>query len=96
MKKIMTKAEILQKAINTYGQTMQEDICIKEMSELAKAIIKNRRNEDMAASSRINHIREGIADVQIMLDQMRIIYGDTSKIEQYKLDRLAKRLECEV
>jgi DNA-binding transcriptional regulator GbsR (MarR family) len=97
-KKTVTKAEILQKAIDTYGQTMQEDVCIEEMSELAKAIIKMRRDSklkhfDVIKDVREENICEEIADVQIMLDQMRIIYGDTSKIEQYKLDRLAKRLE---
>lgn len=90
----MNRTEILQKAIDSYGPAMQEDICIEEMSELTKAIIKDRRNEDMAASDRINQIREEIADVQIMLDQMRLIYGDTADQENFKVERLEKRLEC--
>lgn len=90
----MNRNEVLDKAISTWGYMMQEDICIEEMSELTKAIIKNRRNQDMAVSGRIDSIREEIADVQIMLDQMRIVYGSTSSQEEAKLERLAKRLGC--
>lgn len=91
----MNREQVLRKAIGVWGVPMQEDICIEEMSELTKAIIKNRRNQDMAASGRLNNIREEIADVQIMLDQMRLIYGDTKAMEETKLERLAKRLGCD-
>jgi len=40
----------------------------------------------------ITNIREEMADVQIMLDQMKLIYGDPKNIESEKLDRLAERL----
>lgn len=91
----MNRYQVLSKAINTWGYMMQEDICIEEMSELTKAIIKNRRNQDMAVSGRIDSIKEEIADVQIMLDQMRLIYGSTSSQEEAKLERLAERLGCD-
>lgn len=87
----MKREEILQSAIDTYGEKMQEDICIEEMSELTKAIIKNRRKEYMETAN----ILEEIADVQIMLDQMRLIFGDTAEQEDYKLKRLEKRIAKE-
>lgn len=90
----MNRAEILRKAINIYGPTLQEDICIEEMSELTKAIIKHRRaygNPEIAVGR--ENIKEEIADVQIMLDQMRILYGDTAEQEDFKVERLRKRLE---
>ena len=35
-----------------------------------------------------------MADVQIMLDQLRIIFGrSTAEAEEYKLERLKKRLD---
>jgi hypothetical protein len=84
----MTREEILQAAIETYGVKAQEDVCIEEMSELTKAIIKNRRNDGEA----IANILEEIADVQIMLDEMRLIYGDTEKQDAFKVNRLQKRI----
>lgn len=91
----MNRIEILQKAINTYGQIMQEDICIEEMSELTKAIIKSRRAAPGPESAaRTGAIVEEIADVQIMLDQMRLLYGNTTDQENFKLERLRKRLEA--
>lgn len=90
----MTRLETLQAAINTWGPTLQEDVCIEECSELIKAIIKHRRafgNPEIAAGR--ENIKEEIADVQIMLDQMRILYGDTTEVEQFKVERLQKRLD---
>lgn len=84
----------MQKAIDTYGSTMQEDICIEEMSELTKALLKLRRgyeNPNKYIELRCNIIEE-IADVQIMLDQMRVIFGDTVQQENFKLNRLKERL----
>lgn len=38
---------------------------------------------------------EEMADVQIMLDQLRIIFGrSTAEAEEYKLERLKKRLDA--
>lgn len=91
----MKREEILQQAIEIYGVTAQEDVCIEKMSELTKAIIKNRRNEDMAASGRIDNILEEIADVQIMLDEMRLIYGSTEEQDAFKVNRLQKRIAKE-
>ena len=96
------RAEILQTAVKKYGYDMQIDICIEEMAELTKALIKMRRNWNEPPAGwtfnkeYIEHqkaIIEEIADVQIMLDQMRIIYGNTAKVEDAKLDRLCIRLE---
>ena len=87
----MTREEILQAAVDTYGVKAQEDICIEEMSELTKAIIKNRRNDGAVAAN----IIEEIADVQIMLDEMRLIYGSTEEQDAFKVNRLQKRIAKE-
>lgn len=88
----MDNRDILTAAIKTYGRTMQEDVCVEEMAELAKAIIKFRRARPSEWIHCIKNIREEMADVQIMLDQMKMIYGETADIEQYKIDRLARRM----
>lgn len=71
-------------------------MCLEEMSELAKALLKIRRpGGDITAE--LANIREEIADVQIMIDQMRIIYGsdEVDRAEQAKLARLENRLTSE-
>ena len=88
--------KILRKAIDTYGTEAQMMQCIEEMAELIQAINKYFRantNEEMAKAY-ISVIEE-ISDVQIMLEQMRIVFGDKSVDEQIttKLGRLEKRLK---
>jgi NTP pyrophosphatase (non-canonical NTP hydrolase) len=86
---------LLQRAVDTWGRFAQVDMIIEEMSELTKALLKERRVPPALVNeleNAIANIREEIADVQIMLDQMKLIYGDPKNIESEKLDRLAERL----
>lgn len=63
---------------------------IEECSELIKAVCKHLRE-----GSHEDDIREETADVQIMLDQLRFMFGSTSQIESAKLERLAKNLNMD-
>lgn len=90
MKSAMNEENILLQAIVEYGKDAQTDMMIEEMSELTKALLKHRRYP--GDESTVDNIREEMADVQIMLDQMRIIYGDDSQYREQKLHRLAQRL----
>lgn len=87
---------ILGKAIDTYGTESQIDMAIEEMSELTKALLKYRRalkgNTDISVSKAHSDILEEIADVEIMLDQMKIIYGEPICERKNKVDRLKERL----
>ncbi len=85
------------RAIRTYGAQMQEDIAIEEMSELTKALLKYRRyiSEPDKQEDLSDAVREEVADVQIMLEQLRMIYGDSGDTEEYKLNRLWARMEAE-
>lgn len=83
---------ILLQAIVEYGAEAQTDMMIEEMSELAKALLKHRRKE---SEETLDNILEEIADVQIMLDQMKLIHDDGKATDEYrdvKLLRLAARL----
>lgn len=84
----MNREEILRKAIDTYGKDSQAKMMIEEMSELTKELCKCFRGEKDTG-----HVLEEMADVQIMLDQMRMIFGDTSEQEKVKLERLERRLK---
>lgn len=81
---------ILQEIVDTYDQAAQEDIAIEEMSELIKAIIKHRRYHK---EQTLTAIREELADVEIMIAQLKMFYGDVSDIVDFKLTRQKSRLE---
>lgn len=83
---------ILLRAIVEYGAEAQTDMMIEEMSELTKALLKHRRKE---SEETLDNILEEIADVQIMLDQVKLIHDDGKATDEYrdvKLLRLAARL----
>ena len=84
----MEKTEILKMAITANGATHQEIIAIEECSELIQAITHKHRG-------RKHNLAEEIADVEIMLEQLKIINGCSEEVEQvkkYKIDRLLQRL----
>lgn len=82
--------DILNMAIEKYGPEAQTDMAIEEMSELIKALLKLRRYPDSEQAKK--DILEEMADVSIMLDQMKIIYGGYGFERYKKLERLHNRL----
>jgi NTP pyrophosphatase (non-canonical NTP hydrolase) len=82
---------IMLNALSRYGVDAQDDIAIEEMSELTKAIIKNRRYKTFAT---LESIYEELADVYIMLEQIMMSL-DKDRVQSYvnsKLERLNERL----
>ena len=75
------ETETLHKAISIYGKNAQLGMCIEEMSELTKEICKSKRGKDNK-----EEIIEEMADVYIMLEQLKIIFS----IEQYEIDDIAR------
>ena len=87
---------IMQQAIETYGVQAQCDVAIEEMAELTKAIVKIRRVADdyEKTQAALENLLEEIADVDIMIDQLKIMWGP-KQVEEYrkkKLERLERRL----
>lgn len=86
----MTKEKLLTAAINTYGHMPQKLMAIEEMSELAKEICK-----DFRGNNNRDKISEEMADVEIMLAQLKLIYSNHGSVRKWtniKLRRLAQRL----
>ena len=77
--------DIIQAAVCKYGANSQIDISIEEMAELTKELIKNKRG-----LNNIESIAEEIADVQIMLDQLKIIYGIDCLAMTYRAEKLRR------
>lgn len=84
------EAKILEGAIAKFGSFMQIDIAIEEMSELTKALIKDRR---YCTAETMQAVKEEMADVGIMLNQLALIYGDCNEEEIAKLERLERLIE---
>lgn len=85
------RKEILKATLKKYGLEAQLDVAIEELSELMKAIIKYKRLG--YRSDVIENLCEETADVQIMLDQLRIfLHFETNEIEEEKLYRLSRRI----
>lgn len=93
---MMTQAEIdkiERQALSFYGSEMQTRMTFEEMAELQKELCKWWRG----AQNREN-IAEEIADVQIMLDQMTMLFELGKEVEDYKsikIRRLRERMEKE-
>lgn len=87
----MTYQEIIADALLTYGSEAQKTMVIEECSELINAIAKERRKR--VTNSEV--VTE-IADVQIMIWQLKEMYGrDAVDAEvESKMKRLAARLEA--
>lgn len=80
--------KLLQKAIDHYGKDNQVKKSIEEMAELTKALCKGD----------VENIKEEIADVQIMLYQLQMIFYNGNELSEYatrKLLRLENRMETD-
>lgn len=79
--------EICKKAINTFGERRQVIKVCEELGELQTALCKFTLDNK-------HNVEEEIADVEIMLSQLRLMTHlfDISEIERIKEEKL-KRLE---
>lgn len=75
-----------------YGISGQIVVAIEELAELQQALTKWLRYVKVVSEGNLNdirkHIREEIADVNIVLNQMELAFGDTGDIQEQKLQRL--------
>lgn len=77
---------VCKRAVEAYGKEHQLIICMKEMAELTKNL-RGRRN--------LQDISEEVADVEIMLEQVKVIFDlkeEVSEAKEAKLLRLQKRI----
>lgn len=84
--------EICNEAVEKYGHTLQLVVAIEEMAELTKELCKSIRT---SIENRIAGVTEETADVEIMLEQLKIIYGNRAEVDDMrdqKLQRLQRRI----
>jgi tRNA(Ile2) C34 agmatinyltransferase TiaS len=83
--------EVLQAAIEQYGEQAQMVVALEELAELQKEITKCLRGKGNP-----DHLAEEMADVQIVFDQLEIIAGNRGAVAAWqtkKVNRLAERIE---
>lgn len=91
MGEYISETEVLQRALDTYGSTMQIVVVFEEVSELQKELCKYLRGRGS-----FEHIAEEIADVEIMLEQMKMLFCCTDDVRnerRRKVERLKERLD---
>lgn len=93
----MTAKETMQLAIDSYGRVNQVIKTVEELSELSQALCKILTSKFTDDNSEIfENIFEEMADVEIMLEQCKMIfYKSEDKINDYKkkkIERLERRL----
>lgn len=84
-------ADVYCRAVNHYGETSRLILAIEEMSELTKELSKHIRGRN-----NIPAICEEMADVEIMLEQLKIIFNNRAAVDYHKahkLQRLADRMD---
>ena len=87
------KIKILKMATEKWGKNTQILMALEEMAELSKELLKNmNRNSDNK-----NNITEEMADVYILLEQLKTIYGiledDINNIVEEKINKLEIKLK---
>ena len=85
------ESEICKQAVNVFGKETQTMMFIEECGELFQAISKYKRGFGDETN-----IHEEIADVEIMLEQLKHIYGCHYEVNQWKnkkIVRLYSRIE---
>ena len=76
-----------------YGEENQLEKLKEELNELYEAVVDFQGNQSEANR---NHLAEELADVEIMLRQIKAVVGDkVDEFIQYKLTRQLKRIEDE-
>jgi hypothetical protein len=85
---VSCEQELCSKAVKKWGCAAQIDMLIEECSELITALLHMRRH-------RKHNVIEEIADVEILLTQIKQFFLSTALAEakQKKLDRLEQRLK---
>ena len=88
----MNANQLMKQVISSYGKQLQTFVAIEEMAELMKELTKNMRGEDNHAA-----VLEEVADVYIMLEQIKIMQ-DIPNSELHgmiarKLYRLEQRMK---
>ena len=78
--------------LDKYGIKSQINMCIEEMSELTKALCKAQRFADENNSQLVKDVKEEIADVLNMVEQLEYYYG-VDEIEDIRKSKFQRSID---
>ena len=87
MARTKSEQDTFEAAISTYGKEQQLIVAIEELSELQKEICKLMRESMGRPRSKLH---EEIADCEIMLEQLKMIYKCDDSVEGWRLDKVVR------
>jgi len=85
--------KVIRECIERYGEDKKSCMATEECAELIQAInkVKRKIKENKEA---IDNLIEEISDVEIMIEQLKIMYGiDDGKINQMMMEKLERQLD---
>lgn len=84
----MTNTLTYTQLINHFGKRNQVIVAIEELSELQKELCKYLRDD-----WDFEHITEEMADCEIMLEQLKIIFANEKAVEEVKAFKIQRTKE---
>lgn len=91
---VQHETDVFKDAIKEFGEAAQVTMVFEEMAELQKELCKWMRNGNSVELT--HNIAEEIADVEIMLAQMKLLFDNRGLVLSYRREktaRLAGRIE---
>lgn len=87
--KRMTPHDLAVQMIAKFGQEMQMVVAVEELGELQKEVLKALRYRANAL-----HLAEEIADVEIVLEQLKVMFPEVMEdIERIKMEKVKRTYE---
>lgn len=83
-----SSADVYGRAVTYYGESSRLLLAIEEMSELTKELVKRARGRN-----NMDTISEEIADVEIMLEQLKTLFGNRAEVDCWKAKKLQRLIE---
>jgi NTP pyrophosphatase (non-canonical NTP hydrolase) len=80
--------EILKRALDTYGPSAQINKTIEECTELSLVLQHHRDGK-----ATVEEVVDELADVFIMVTQMRLLFNGVDERVSFKLNRLTERMK---
>ena len=91
-------SEITKKMIKKYGEDLQLDVAVEELSELIKEVIKYKRTKRLGGSYDFKHMAEELADVFVVSEIIYEVLGEhgvtreqVEDLVNYKFNRTKER-----
>lgn len=76
---------VLKDAVAVFGEEVQINVAIEELSELIKELCKHKRG----CGDKM-HIAEEMADVKIILEELEIIFDNSKRVKSWYKDKVMR------